>query len=30
MWNIKQKDNGIVQNTLQCYYGGYLTTNQQT
>ena len=29
MWNVKQKDNGIDQNILNCFYGLYVTTNQQ-
>ena len=28
MWNVKQKDDGIDQNTL-CCYGYYVTTNQE-
>ena len=27
MWNEKQKDGGMDQNTLHCCYGEYLTTN---
>ena len=30
MWNVKQKDDGIDQNTFHCSYGEYVTTNQQT
>ena len=30
MWIVKQKDNGMEQNTLHCYYSEYVTTNQQT
>ena len=30
MWNVKQKDDGMGQNTLHCRYGEYVTTNQQT
>ena len=30
MWNVKQKDDGIDQNTLHCSYGEYVTTNEQT
>ena len=30
MSNVKQKDDGMDQNTLQCYYGDYVTMNQQT
>ena len=30
MWNIKQKTNGMDQNTLLCCYGQYVTTNHQT
>ena len=30
MWNVKQKDNGIDQNALQCCYGHYVTKTQQT
>ena len=29
MWNVKQKDNGIDQNILNCFYGLYVTTNQR-
>ena len=30
IWNVKQKDDGVDQNTLHCCYGDYMTTNQQT
>ena len=30
MWNVKQKDDGMDQDTLHCCYGKYVTTNQQT
>ena len=30
MWNVKQKDNGMDQNTPHCYYSEYVTTKQQT
>ena len=30
MWNVKQKDDGIDQNTLHCCYGEYVTAKQQT
>ena len=30
MWNVKQKDDGMDQNTLHCCHGDYMTTNQQT
>ena len=30
MWYVKQKGNARDQNTLQCYYGDYVTTNRQT
>ena len=29
MWNVKQKDDGIGQNTLHCCYRDYVITNQQ-
>ena len=29
IWNVKQKDDGVDQNTLHCCYGDYMTTNQQ-
>ena len=28
MWNVKQKDDGMDQNTIHCCYGEYVTTNQ--
>ena len=30
IWNVKQKDDGIDQNTLYCCYDEYVATNQQT
>ena len=30
MWNVKQKDDGMEQKTLHCYYGDYLPTYQET
>ena len=30
MWNVKQKDDGIDQNTFHGCYSEYVTTNQQT
>ena len=30
IWNVKQKDDGMDQNTLYCCYDEYVTTNQQT
>ena len=30
MWNGKQKDEGMDQNTRRCCYGDYVTMNQQT
>ena len=29
MWNVKEKDNRMDQNTLQCCYSRYVTANQQ-
>ena len=28
MFNEKQKDDGMDQNTFPCFYGDYVTTNQ--
>ena len=28
MWNVKQKNDGMDQNTIHCCYGEYVTTNQ--
>ena len=28
-WNVKQKVNGMGQNTLHCCYGNYVITNQE-
>ena len=30
MWNVKQKDNEMGQNTLPCCYSEYAITNWQT
>ena len=30
IWNVKQKDDGMVQNTLHCCYDEYVATNQPT
>ena len=30
IWNVKQKDDGMDQNTLHCCYDEYVATNQQT
>ena len=30
IWNVKQKDDGMDQNTIHCCYDEYVTTNQQT
>ena len=30
MWNVKQKDNEMDQNTHQCCYGHNVTTTEQT
>ena len=30
IWKVKQIDDGMDQNTLQCCYDEYVTTNQQT
>ena len=30
MWNVKQKDDGIDQNTLHCCYGEYVAAKKQT
>ena len=29
IWNVKQKDDGMDQNTLYCCYDEYTATNQQ-
>ena len=29
-WNVKQKDDRMVQNTLHCCYDEYVATSQQT
>ena len=30
IWNVKQKDDGMDQNTLHCCYDEYVATNQKT
>ena len=30
MWNVKQKDDGLDQNTRHCCYDDCMTENQQT